>query len=370
MDKLNEMNDRAVGLVHDYLLVLRGAERTFAAIADIWPDAPVYTTLYDPLSTDGRFAGHPVTTSILQRARLRQGGFRSLLPLLPLAASRLPVASHPVLISSSSAFAHGVHPGPGSVHVCYCHTPFRYAWVEPRGALSEVTPLARPALAATLAGIRRWDLRASRRVTHYVANSCYTERRIRELYGRRSTVIHPPVDVDRFESGEPEDFFLAVSELVSHKRIEVAAEAASRVGRRLKVVGGGPELTRLRCRYGKWVEFVGRLGDRELKELYRGALAVVVPTVEEFGIVAVEAQAAGKPVIAARGGGATETVIEGATGRFVEPGDVVALARALRHFDAGAYDSATIQRHARQFSIESFQAKMRDAVRQAVAAHG
>lgn len=360
------VDSRDVALVHDYLLVLRGAERTFAEIADMWPTAPIHTLLYDADGTEGRFAGHPVQTSPLQRTHVTQRGFRKLLPIFPLIAERLRVQERPLVVSSSSAFAHGVRPDPGAVHVCYCHTPFRYAWFERERALAEVRAVVRPALDATLAAVRRWDLRASQRVTRYVANSRNTKRRISNLYGRDANVVHPPVDVDRFRAGEPEDYFLTVSELVAHKRIDVAVMAAVAAGKRLKVVGGGPELENLKMRYGCEVEFVGRVSDRELERLYTGALAVIVPNVEEFGIVAVEAQAAGRPVIAARAGGALETVIDGVTGCFVPPGGAQALATALRRFDPDDYDSEVIQRHARRFSPQAFQARMRDEVREAI----
>lgn len=361
-----QVDNRDVALVHDYLLVLRGAERTFAEIADIWPTASVYTLLYDAERTESRFATHPVETSLLQRAGVTQRGFRRLLPIFPLMAERLGVQEHPVVVSSSSAFAHGVRPDPGAVHVCYCHTPFRYAWFERERALGEVRAALRPALGATLAGIRRWDMKASQRVTRYVANSRRTKRRIWDLYRRRANVVHPPVDVGRFNVGEPEDYFLTVSELVAHKRIDVAVMAAVEAGKRLKVVGGGPELANLRTRYGREVEFLGRVSDDELERLYAGALAVIVPNIEEFGIVAVEAQAAGRPVIAARAGGALETVVDGVTGSFVGPGEARDLADSLRRFDPDDYDSAVIQRHARQFSPTAFRERMRDEVGAAV----
>jgi glycosyltransferase involved in cell wall biosynthesis len=369
IEDIERLPHRDIGLVHDYLLVLRGAERTFAAIADMWPSSPVYTTLYDAGATEQRFAGHPVATSFLQRAHVGQGSFRRLLPLFPRAAEKLPVQAHRLIVSSSSAFAHGVRPGPDAVHVCYCHTPFRYAWFERQRALAEVPAQFRPALSLSLSGIRRWDVKASQRVTHYVANSRNTQRRILELYGRESNVVHPPVEVDRFSCGEPEDYFLTVSELVPHKRVEIAAEAASAAKKKLKVIGGGPEFERLRARYGKTVEFLGRVGDQELRRLYRGAIGVVVPNVEEFGIVAVEAQASGKPVIAARAGGSTETVIEDVTGCFVPPGDAPALERALRRFDPADYEPATIQRHAQTFSADAFRAKMREEIRIAAEAN-
>jgi hypothetical protein len=167
----------STALVHDYLLVMRGAERTFAALAGCWPDAPIYTTLYAPEGCAGRFTGREVHTSYLQRSRFGQRGFRGLLPLYPSAVERLPVGSHDVIVSSSSAFAHGIRPASDAVHVCYCHSPFRYAWHERDTALAEVARPLRPIVGRTLEAIRKWDVAASKRVSHYIANSrCVQER--------------------------------------------------------------------------------------------------------------------------------------------------------------------------------------------------
>ncbi|CAA9476340.1 MAG: Glycosyltransferase [uncultured Solirubrobacteraceae bacterium] len=346
------------GLVHDYLLVMRGAERTFAALAACWPDAPIHTLLYDPVGTNGRFVGRDVRPSPLQRLHVGQRGFRRLLPLFPLAAQRLPVADHDVVISSSSAFAHGVRPAGGALHVCYCHSPFRYAWHERATALRESPRVLRPLLARTLDGIRRWDERASRRVTHYVANSQITRRRIAEFWDRDATIVHPPVDTDRFAIGVPEDFFLVVTELVSHKRVEVALRAAERAHVPVKVVGTGPELERLRTLHSRGVEFLGRISDEELATLYGRSRALIVPNVEEFGIAAVESQAAGRPVVGIDEGGTRETVVDGRTGVLVKAGDVDALAEALRetHFDRFRPQDARAQ--AERFCRQAFQHRM------------
>jgi glycosyltransferase involved in cell wall biosynthesis len=352
------------GLVHDYLLVPRGAERTFAAIADIWPGAPIYTLLYDADAVASLFADpHPVTTSYLERLGVRQRGFRYLLPLFPRAVERLPVGGHDVLVSSSSAWAHGVRPRPGAVHVCYCHSPFRYAWFERERALAECPRPARPLLKLALDRIRAWDLKASERVTHYVANSIGTQERIAELYGRESTVIHPPVAVDRFAIGTPGDYLLFVGQIVPHKRVEVAIEAARAAGRPIRIVGAGPDLARLEATYdGPEVTFLGAVSDAELAELYAGCLALLVPNIEEFGIAAVEAQAAGRPVIAVNRGGVRETVIDGVTGVLVDAEDAGSIAAALRDTDFAGFDPAAIRRHAEEFSTESFQAKILELV--------
>ena len=346
-----------VGLVHDYLLVNRGAESTFAAIADCWPDADIYTTLYSPSGTGGRFDDRRVHTSELQRLGIGQDGFRTMLPLFPGAVERLPLADHELVVSSSSAFAHGVKAAPDALHVCYCHTPFRYAWYERDTALAEVPAAVRPLLSRELARIRRWDLQAAENVTHYIANSRRVQERIARIYGRESVVIHPPVDVDRFSVGEPGDSFLIVTELVSHKRVDVALEAARRAGCKVKVVGTGPELGRLRENFPN-AEFLGRVSDAELTELYSEARAFLVPNVEEFGIAAVEAQAAGRPVLAVAAGGVLETVREGETGILLPRGDADEFAEAMREVDFDGFDGERIARHAEGFSTAKFQERL------------
>jgi glycosyltransferase involved in cell wall biosynthesis len=357
--------EESIGLVHDYLLVMRGAERTFAAIADMAPSAPVYTLLYDRQATGGRFDSHRVVTSGLQRLGVRQRGFRALLPLLAGAAARLPTRRHQVLVSSSSAFAHGAPAGDDAVHVCYCHTPFRYAWFEQEIALAEAPWAVRPLVAATLRRIRRRDVAIAREVTRYVANSAVCQERIHRFWGREATVVHPPVAVERFTTGEPDDFFLVVSEAVRHKRLGLALDAARRAGRRVVVVGEGPDLPRLRARYADAHEFRGRVTDDELARLYRRALALVVPNVEEFGIAAVEAQAAGRPVVGVEAGGLKETVIPGVTGVLVPDGDVDALAEALSYTDFTRFDSRRARLNAERFSTTAFQEAFALEVRRA-----
>jgi glycosyltransferase involved in cell wall biosynthesis len=352
----------SIGLAHDYLLVLRGAERTFATMADCWPGAPIYTLLYDAEGTSGRFEDHPVHTSYLQRFGIRQRGFRRLLPFFPRAAERLPVQDHDVIVSSSSAFAHGVRPRPGAEHICYCHSPFRYAWHERGRALEEAPAFARPLLGSLLNRVRDWDLDASRRATQYIANSEITRERIAEFWGRDSVVVHPPVDVDRFAIGEPEDFLLVVMELVRHKRVDFAIESARRAGRPIKVVGTGPDRERLERLHGDHAEFLGRVDDISLAALYASALALVVPNVEEFGIAAVEAQAAGRPVVAVDAGGVRETVIDGETGVLVAADDPDAMAEALAQTDFTRFSPTRIAAHAQDFSADAFKHRLTSEV--------
>ncbi|HWD11455.1 MAG TPA: glycosyltransferase [Solirubrobacteraceae bacterium] len=346
-----------IALAHDYLLVLRGAERTFAAMADLYPSAPIFTLLYDEEGTGGRFAGHAVRSSALRHLRARQANFRRLLPLYPLAVERLRPPPCDVVLSSSSAFAHGIRVPPGALHICYCHAPFRYAWYEQARALAEVPAPLRALLRLQLRRMRRWDLSASRRVDCYIANSQLTRERIQRFYGRESVVIHPPVETTRFRPGTPGDSLLVVTELVAHKRVRLILEAARRAGVPISVVGSGPEHAALSAAYPE-ARFLGRVGDAEIAELYGSARAVVVASVEEFGITAVEAQASGRPVIAAAAGGALETVLDGETGRLVKPDDVVSLTRAIEEIDALDFDPARAVENAARFSVAEFQRKL------------
>jgi glycosyltransferase involved in cell wall biosynthesis len=357
----------SVGLVHDYLLVMRGAERAFAAIASCWPQAPIYTLLFDPERTR-EFGDRNVTTSYLQRLRVGQRGFRRLLPFFPRAVEHLPVSEHDVVVSSSSAFAHGVRPREGAVHICYCYTPFRYVYFERSQALAEIPLPLRPVMNRVLERIGCWDVTASTRVDHYIAISELSRRRIADCYGREATVLHPPVRVDRFQPSEPEDYFLVVAEMVRHKRVELALEAARRAGKHLKVVGAGPDLARLTASYGDTAEFLGRVPDRQLNDLYSRARALIVPNIEEFGMTIVEAQAAGRPVVAADGGGAQETILNGTTGVLVPSGDTDALAEALRETDFDRFEVDALTSNAARFSPEAFCDRLANEVERLTAA--
>jgi len=249
-------------LVHDYLLVMRGAERTFRAMTECWPEAPISTLLYDEQGTGGVFAGRSIATSYLQRIGADRRRFRLLLPLFPRATEHLPSAPAETVVSSSSAFAAGIVPPPGATHVCYCHSPFRYVWHERARAIAEFPRPLRPLGSRMLDRIRRWDEAASRRVDHYIANSELTRARIADFYDRDSTVLHPPVDVDRFRpTTDHGGYFLLVSEIVPHKNVDVALAAAKRAGVAIKVVGDGPQAAELRSTYAGSAEFLGRLGD-------------------------------------------------------------------------------------------------------------
>ena len=356
-----------VALVHDFLLDLRGAERVFAAICDAWPQADVYTAVYDAKGTEGRFAARSPRTSFLQSLRPTARTFRPLLPLYPHAIESLNLQGYDIVISSSSAWAHGVIVDPGAVHVCYCHNPFRYAWTE-----REATVAARPAplrlpLRMLLSRWRQWDWLAAQRVDRYVANSHVTAGRIARYFGRQAGVLHPPVELGRFHPGEVGEHYLIVAELMAHKQIDVAVHAFNRLRAPLTVVGDGPELRRLRRLAGPTVRFTGRLPDDRVAELMRSAKALVVTAAEEFGIAAVEALASGRPVIALGAGGVLESVREGVTGTYYRESDPEALAEVVAAFDPYAFDPGVCVGAAQRFGVSRFQAALRAIVEDAVA---
>jgi glycosyltransferase involved in cell wall biosynthesis len=364
----DSIGSRRVALVHDFLLDVRGAERVFEAICRVWPDADVFTAVYDEAGTEGRFAHRRIHTSFLQRARPTAGTFRALLPLYPYAVEAFDLREYDLVISSSSAWAHGVIVDEQAVHVCYCHNPFRYAWNAREGTLADHGPVMRAGLRVLFNRWRQWDWIAAQRVDRYAANSETTQRRIKRYYGRDATVLHPPIDLARFAPGKPVgDYHLVVSELMPHKRINVAIDAFNRLRRPLVVVGDGPDARRLRRMAGPTIRFEGRVPDARVAELLESCRALVVTATEEFGIAAVEAQAAGRPVVALAEGGARETVQDGETGILYSPDDPGALASAIAGFDALAVDSEACVANAARFGTDRFRDGLRGVVDETVA---
>jgi glycosyltransferase involved in cell wall biosynthesis len=357
-----------VALVHDFLLDLRGGERVFLALCDLFPDADLFTAVYDPRGTEGRFEHRRVHASFLQKLRPNATSFRRYLPLYPYAMEALDLSGYDLVLSSSSAWAHGVLPSEDAVHVCYCHNPFRYAWNAREATLRAHGPVVRAALGAVLQRWRQWDWIAAQRVDRYVANSETTRRRIARYFTRDAEVVYPPVEIERFTPATPADHYVVVSELMPHKRIELAVQAFNALRRPLVVVGDGPDAKRLQRLAGPTVRFTGRVSDAEVARLLATARALVVTATEEFGIAAVEAQAAGRPVVALDEGGVTESVEQGRTGVFYDEPTPAALADAIASFDPLSVDPADCVANAQRFSGAAFAAEIRANVEQAVAA--
>jgi glycosyltransferase involved in cell wall biosynthesis len=344
--------------VHDFLLDIRGAERVFLELCAMWPQADIYTAVYDERGTEGWFAGRNVHSSFLQWLRPSARTFRALLPLYPAAVESFDLAGYDLVVSSSSAWAHAVLCDPASIHVSYCHNPFRYAWNDRQRTLARRRdPFSRALLRQAFSRWRQWDWIAAQRTNRYVANSRTTQARIHSYFGRESAIVYPPVDTHRFSSGVVDGHYAVVSELMPHKEIEVAIQAFNHLGLPLIVVGDGPDARRLRRLAGSTVRFTGRLPDTAVAEVLRSARALVMTAIEEFGIVAVEAQASGRPVIARRGGGALETVVDGVTGRFWY-GGWAELARVVQQFDTEAVDPQACVGNAARFDSDVFRRRM------------
>ena len=353
--------------MHDFLVDLRGAERVFLKLCEIWPTADIFTVIYDERGTEGRFAGRDVHTSYLQRLHLSARNFRALLPLYPAAIESLDLSGYDLVVSSSSAWAHAVLCDERALHVSYCYNPFRYAWNDRDQTLARWrNPVAREVLRGAFRRWRQWDWIAAQRTDRYIAISKTTQARIRAYFGRDSEVVYPPVEVDRFAPGQVSNHYAIVSELMEHKQIDVAVRAFNQLRLPLTVVGDGPAARRLRRIAGPTISFTGRLTDRAVADVMQSARALVVTSVEEFGIAAVESQAAGRPVIARRAGGALETVIDGVTGCFWSGGPDE-LAGAVAAFDEAAVDPEACVASAARFNTATFERSIRAEVDAALA---
>ena len=340
-------------LVHDFLVGLRGADRVFLEICELFPQADVFTPVYDEEGTEGRFAGRRIHTSFLQRLRPTARTFRALLPFYPAAIESFDMSGYDLVVSSSSAWAHAVICEERTVHVSYCHNPFRYAWSERHRTLAERDPVSRAALRGLFRRWREWDWIAAQRVDRYLTNSRTTQARIRAYFGRDSRIVYPPVETERFRPAATSDHYLVLSELVSHKQIDIAVQAFNRLRLPLVIVGSGPHKRRLRQLAGPTVRFAGRISDPGVANLLGSCRALVVTSKEEFGIAAVEAQAAGRPVIARAGGGLLENVVDGVTGRLWDGGPEE-LAEAVAGFDTEAVDADACVRNALRFDAAVF----------------
>jgi glycosyltransferase involved in cell wall biosynthesis len=350
-----------IALVHDYLSQDGGAEKVLEAFMDLYPDAPAYTLFFDPKKIP-TFAKRDVRTSFFQRLPFARSKYQWYLPLMPVATERLDLCEFDVVISNASAFAKGVIVRPEAIHICYCHTPTRYLWSDTHSYVEELRmpSLVKALLPPVLSALRVWDRQAADRVDYFIANSRTVAQRIKTYYRRDSTVIYPPVDVHRFAvSPDPKTYFLSGGRLVSYKRFDMIVQAANMTGLPVKIFGTGPLLPALRRMAKPNITFLGKVPSDQLPALYAGAKAFIHPQVEDFGITAVESMASGRPVIAYRKGGATETVLEGITGIFLEEQSWEELADAMIRFDTSQFDPATIVQHAQQFRRERFLEEIR-----------
>ncbi len=363
-----------IALVHDWLTGMRGGEKCLEVLCRRFPDAQVYTLLHKPGATSPAIERMSIRTSFLQHLPGAQRHYRYLLPLMPSAVERLTIPGDvDLVVSFSHAVAKGIRVPDGVPHVCYCFTPMRYAWHRRADYFVASSRAAGISLSLVkgqiLDWIRQWDQHTADRVTHFIAISRTVQHRIKECYGRTSQIIYPPVDTEFYtQSPAPEsreDFYLCVSALVPYKRIDLAVEACCRLGRRLLVIGSGPEATRLRRMAGSAVEFAGWCSNEEIRSQMRKCRALLFPGNEDFGIVPVEAQACGAPIIAYHDGGVSETVLDigsgaAGTGLFFETQSAPALAEAIETFerDDSRFSPVLARTNSERFSKDRFEREL------------
>ena len=362
-----------IALIHDWLTGMRGGERVLEALCGLYPDADIFTLYHRRGSVSASIERHRIRTSFVQRLPLASAYYRQYLPLFPMAIEQFDLDPYDVVISSSHCAAKAVVAPGRARHLCYCHSPMRYAWdqfdayfgAERTGRLASRW-IYRPMLAR----LARWDAATAGRVDRFVANSRHVAARIRRYYDRVATVVYPPVDTIFFHPAvvSPGSHFLIVSALVPYKRIDLAIDACNRLGAELRIVGDGPDRARLQAQAGPHVTFLGRLGDEQVRDEYQQALAIVLPGEEDFGIVPVEAQACGRPVVALGRGGALETITDGENGVLFASADAGSLAAALERVAAMRFDSNAIARSAARFARDRHVEQIRGVIEDTIAA--
>ena len=374
-----QRKDMRVAIVHHWFITRAGGERVFDSIAGLFPAADVFTLFFDQQKFAPALDKHKITTSFLDNIPGARKAHRHLLPFYPLAVEMLDLSGYDLVITSDSGPMKGVLTDPHSTHICYCHSPMRYLWDGYSSYLRSMSPLTRTIFGITSHYVRSWDYSAAQRVDHFLANSHYVATRIRKYYRRDSTVIHPPIDTSQsYLAGQHEDYYLAVGRLVPYKRTDILIDACNKLGRKLMIVGDGPERKRLERQSPKHVEFLGELSDRELRTLYAQCRALLFAADEDFGMVPLEAQSYGRPVIAFGKGGSLETV-RGSytpigppqtneeiaiTGVFFREQTVDSLVEAIASFESSEemFLPRQIQSHARRFDTSVFNERLQNFI--------
>jgi len=360
-----------VALVHDYLNQMGGAEKVLLTLHDVFPQAPIYTSIYDARRVDRRFRTMDIRTSFMQRMPLVKRHHQPFLPLYPQAFERMDLRAYDLVISDSSAFAKGIVTRPEALHICYCHTPMRWAWnYEEYVERERLGRVARTVLPPFVTWLRQWDYATAARVDYFIANSPGVAARIAKFYRREAAFIPPPVDTSRFYvAPQHDEYFLIVSRLIPYKRIDLAVKAFSMLGLPLRIIGSGRDEKRLRRMAGQNIQFLGHLPDDEVRAQMARCRAFIFPGEEDFGITPVEAMASGRPVIAYGAGGALASIIEGGTGLFFYQQTPESLAEVVMSYRDEYFDPQAIRRHAEEFDTQRFLRRFTQFVETKIASH-
>lgn len=355
-------SQKRVAIIHDWMNGFRGGEQVLDALVEIYPDAEIFTLFYTPGTLNERIESRPIHASLLNKIPGARFFYRHLLPLFPWAIERFDLSGFDLVISSSHCVAKGVIPAPGALHVCYCHTPMRYAWdrYQDYFGKSKLEPL----ISLFMHYLRTWDVVSSHRVDHFIANSEYIRSRIARCYRRDSQVVYPPLETARFSPtrGDRGDYYLIVSAFAPYKRIDLAIQACEKLKRKLFVVGTGQDERQLKALAGDNTVFLGRLPHSELNDLLAGAKALLFPGEEDFGIAPLEAMAAGTPVIAYGKGGALETIIPHVTGLLFDEQTVESLESAILECETRKFLPEACVKQAQRFSRDRFQREIRETI--------
>ena len=367
------MSEPRVALVHDWLTGMRGGEKVLETLCDMFPSADIFTLVHRKGSVSPTIERHRIRTSFVQYLPLATTKYSRYLPLFPFAVEQLSLDRYDLVISSSHCAAKGVVVPGRTVHVCYCHSPMRYAW-DQFDAYFGPARVGRVAsrwfYRPILSRLARWDAATAGRVNRFVANSSHVAARISRYYNRHATIVYPPVDTVFYHPTDvaPESHFLVVSALVPYKRIDLAIAACEQLGASLRIAGDGPERARLTRQAGPGVTFLGWVSSEQIRDEYRRAAAVIMPGEEDFGLVPLEAQACGRPTVALARGGACETVKDGETGVLFGQPSIRSLTSALRRAQTIPFDRPALRRHAEQFARERHVQRMRAVIEDTLAA--
>lgn len=352
-----------IALAHDWLNQMGGAENVLEILVEMFPKSPVFTTIYAPELMPDSYKAWKIVTSWLNHAPGIHRHHQPYLPLYPAAVRSLDVSEFDAILSNKSGFIHGLNTSPTQKHLCYCLAPTRYVWdyqsYAQRESMGRVTDAL---LSPMIAALRRWDYAAAQRVDYFCAISTDIQQRIKKYYNRDSIVIHPPIDTDRFQpiAHPTEDYYFIISRLIPYKRIDLAVKAFNKMGKRLIIAGDGRDRAALEALAAPNIEFTGRLPWADVTQLMANCKAFIFPGYEDFGITPLEAQSAGRPVIAFGAGGALDTVIDGETGIYFHKQTEDALIEAVNRFEGMTFDPEYIRSHAEKFGIKRFQRQLRD----------
>jgi len=361
-----------IALVHDYLVQYGGAERVLECFTEIFPYAPIYTMVYDEKLMHGIFSDKRMHTSFLQHFPFARTRHRLFPPLMPAAIEQFDFSPYAVVLSDSSSYAKGIITGPDTLHICYMHTPMRYAWDDCQKYTQDFyfPDFIKRMVPFAMNYIRLWDRVSADRPDLLIANANFIAKRITKYYKRESVVINPPIAVNDFSvKATHEDYFLIVSRLMRYKRHDIVIEAFNKLNLPLKIIGRGPEFNRLKKMAGPTIEFLGRVPDEELPEYYAKCKAFIFPQEEDFGIVAIEAMASGRPLIAFRGGDIVEHMEEGKTGIFFDKQSADSIIKAIGKFKTMSFDPEYIRSKSLKFDREIFKQKIKAFVENALEEH-